>query len=180
MKPTYFLSVLFFIQLGCDNPAVDPSTYQEIFLEKNEITLTLPNTSESIYNVQVLLNTRTNSERINLILKGDAIINNQLQEVTVDVVAELSSLTLNTDFSYSFIIEETTPIKTLVNCDKDNPYSNIEELPTYFEGVKPFQWDEENQLYFIDLEVFNALLPNANFPSIIIYQEKGVLKRNCE
>ncbi|KXX72591.1 hypothetical protein AVL50_00545 [Flammeovirga sp. SJP92] len=164
---------------ACNDLDVDPSSFQEIYFEQQDVSIDLPNLTNESIEVQVLLNARPNAERLILMLKGEGEIDGVKQDVVVEVNAQISNLFLNQDFSYSFIIEESTPIKTLVNCDNDNPFSDIEELTSLIESVNTFKWNQEKQQYFMDLSALNAILPEVQLPSQMMYQSDGILERGC-
>ncbi|MBD0404261.1 hypothetical protein [Flammeovirga sp. EKP202] len=178
-KHIFIFTFLLLILNACNDPDVDPSAFQEIFLRQENINIDLPDVTNETIDVQVLLNARPNAERLILILKGKGEVNGTIQDLMVEVNAQISNLFLNPDFSYSFIIEESTPIITLVNCDSNNPFSDIEELTSIIESVDTFKWDQENQQYYMDLSDLNEVLPALQLPSQTIYQSKGILERGC-
>ncbi|NME71655.1 hypothetical protein [Flammeovirga aprica] len=175
----YIYLFTFLLFNACDNPDVDPSTFQEIFFEQQNVNIDLPDVTNEDIDVQVLLNARPNTERLTLVLLGEGDIDGVRENLKVEINVQISNLILNPDFSYSFIIEESTPIKTLVNCDADNPNSAVGELVSFVEGINAFKWNNDNQQYYMDLNDLNDILPQVTLPSQMMYQTAGVIQRDC-
>ncbi|WP_281614713.1 hypothetical protein [Flammeovirga sp. SubArs3] len=192
LSTTLLSILLLFISFSCKDAVVDPSSINNIYFETDEeIMVGLPGYDTTLMSVQLLF--QANEQRLKSVITGDVALPPDAQvfgesaNMIIELEVQMSVVTQNTDFDYSFIVEDTDNITrrvTLEDSDLGVECQEIDNQSRAFgrrvEGIESIQWDSDLEKYYITLDLLSDLFPGATTAVDRIYQKEGVLTNPCQ
>ena len=192
IKVSIIISSMLLLFFSCSDPVVDPSTIKNIYFASDEsFNVGLPGYDTTNMDVQVLF--QADEQRLKAVIQGDVALPPEAQlfgnsaDMIIEIEVQMSVVTQNSDFDYSFIVEDTDNITRKVTINNDDlgvECMVIDEQSRAFgkrvEGIEVVQWDADQEEYFITLDLLSELFPGSTTAEDTIYQKQGVLTHPCE
>ncbi|MBB6461674.1 hypothetical protein [Flammeovirga kamogawensis] len=196
--PLLFLFVFFtLISCGDDDSTVNPEAIKQIYFASDDpVEISVPGLLDTtLVDVQSLFD--ADAKVIKMILQGEIDIPAEFQPIfglkapaVIELAADLTTVTYNSNSSYSFTIDETEEITQLVNIQITNPLTGNEfcqevssendPLGRNVTATEVFIWDASQNKYKVDLSVLSDVFPGATVPNVTIWQKDGVLIYPCD
>ncbi|AZQ62610.1 hypothetical protein EI427_10285 [Flammeovirga pectinis] len=193
----FLVTAFTLISCGDDDSNVNPETIKQIYFASDDsVEISVPGLLDTtLVDVQSLFD--ADAKIIKMILQGEVDVPVEFQPIlglkapaVIELAADLTTVTYNSNGSYSFTIDETEEITQLVNIRITNPLTGNEfcqevesesgPLGRAVTATEVFVWDSSKNKYKVDLDVLSEVFPGATVPNVTIWQKDGVLVYPCD